>query len=180
MIATARFIERISYIVGLIGAWVMAPLVLSMVYEVIARKLLDAPTFWAYEVGYMLAGTTYMFGMAYCLKVGGHIRVDFIYEGLSLKRKAVVNLVGFLVLMLPGAIWLTWGLYEYAVEAYVTNEVSGESAWNPIIWPFRTVWVIGYAALCLQCVAEVLKNILVLQNVDVAALGFVGPEESPS
>ena len=180
MIAAARFIERISYFIGLIGAWVMAPLVLSMVYEVIARKLLDAPTFWAYEVGYMLAGTTYMFGMAYCLKVGGHIRVDFIYEGLSQKRKAIVNLVGYLVVMLPGAIWVTWGLYEYAVEAYDTNEVSGESAWNPIIWPFRTVWVIGYAALCLQCVAEVLKNILVLQGVNIHALGFVGPEESPS
>ena len=180
MIATARFIERISYIIGLIGAWVMAPLVLSMVYEVIARKLLDAPTFWAYEVGYMLAGTTYMFGMAYCLKVGGHIRVDFIYEGLSLKRKAIVNLLGYLILMLPGAIWVTWGLFGYAIEAYDANEVSGESAWNPIIWPFRAVWVIGYAALCLQCVAEVLKNILILQNVDIEALGFVGPEESPS
>ena len=177
MIAVARAIERFSDLVGLIGAWVMAPLVITMVYEVIARHFFLAPTFWAYEVGYMLAGTTYMFGMAYCLRVGGHIRVDFIYEGLSLKRKALVNTVGYVVLMLPGAIWVTWGLYEYAVEAYVTNEVSGESAWNPIIWPFRVVWLIGFIALSLQAVAEVIKNVMVLMNIDITEHGFTSLEE---
>ena len=47
MVAIVRFIERISGVVGFIGAWVMLPLILSMVYEVFARKLFDAPTFWA-------------------------------------------------------------------------------------------------------------------------------------
>ncbi len=180
MIETIRWIERISHAVGMIGAWVMAPLVLSMVYEVLARHFFNAPTFWAYEIGYMLAGTTYMFGMAYCLKVGGHIRVDFVYEGLSVRNKAIVNLVGHIILLLPGALWVNWALYVYAMEAYVTHEVSGESAWNPVIWPFRLVWAIGYSTLCLQVVAEICKNILVLTGVDVTEYGFVGPEESPS
>ena len=59
--------------------------------------------------------------------------------------------------MLPISIWVTYGLYEYAWEAYDYNEVSGESAWNPVIWPFRVVWVIGYVALTLQGIAELLK-----------------------
>ena len=177
MIAIARAIERISDTVGLVGAWVMAPLVVSMVYEVLARHFFGAPTFWAYEVGYMLAGTTYMFGMAYCLRMGGHIRVDFIYEGLAPRRKALVNLLGYLILMLPVGLWVTWGLFHYAVEAYDANEVSGESAWNPIIWPFRAVWTIGFAALCLQAIAEVIKSALVLRGVNIAEHGFIGIEE---
>ena len=36
MVAIVRFIERISGVVGFIGAWVMLPLILSMVYEVFA------------------------------------------------------------------------------------------------------------------------------------------------
>ena len=177
MIAVIRWIERISQGVGLVGAWVMAPLVVSMVYEVIARHFFNAPTFWAYEIGYMLAGTTYMFGMAYCLKVGGHIRVDFIYEGMSIRNKAIVNLGGHIVLLLPGALWVNWALYEYMLEAYDYNEVSGESAWNPVIWPFRLVWAIGYSALCLQVISEILKNILAFRGTDVSKYGFVGPEE---
>ena len=103
MVAIVRLIERFSGLFGLIGAWVMLPLIVSMVYEVLARHFFNAPTFWAYEVGYMLAGTTYMFGMGYCLRQGAHIRVDFLYEQMSLKRKALVNFLGYLILMLPGS-----------------------------------------------------------------------------
>ena len=178
MLAIVRWLERFSGLIGNIGAWVMLPLVLSMVYEVIMRHFFNAPTFWAYEVGYMLAGTTYMFGMGYCLRQGGHIRVDFIYDNLSLKRKALVNFLGYIILMLPGSIWITIGLYDYAVEAYVSGEVSGQSAWNPIIWPFRTVWVIGFLSLTLQAVSEVLKNYLIMQGVNIAEFGFGATEES--
>jgi TRAP-type mannitol/chloroaromatic compound transport system permease small subunit len=178
MVAIVRIIERFSMAIGWIGALIMAPLILSMVYEVMSRHFFSAPTFWAYEVGYMLAGTTYMFGMGYCLRQGGHIRVDFLYDQMSLKGKATVNTLGYIFLMIPVCAWVTFGLYEYAVEAYVANEVSGESAWNPIIWPFRAVWVIGFIALTLQGFAELLKNIMILQGIDIAQYGFGATEEA--
>ncbi len=155
-------LDALSTLIGVIGAWVMAPLILTMVYEVLARHLFDAPTFWAYEMGYMLAGTGYLFGMSYCLKERGHIRVDFIYDNIGPRGRAIVDILGYLFLMLPGALWVTWGLYEYAMEAYVSGEVSGESAWNPVVWPFRTVWFIGYAMLCLQAFAELLRSTMIL------------------
>ncbi|MBT5265415.1 MAG: TRAP transporter small permease subunit [Rhodospirillaceae bacterium] len=140
----------------------MVPLVLSMVYEVGARHLFNAPTFWAYELGYMLAGSSYMFGIAYCLKQGAHIRVDFIYGQLSAKRRALIDVIGYAVLLLPGLLWLDYGLYSYAFEAYEYGEVTGESAWNPVVWPFRTTWVIGFAAFTSQVLAEILKGVSVL------------------
>ena len=156
--------ESLSTIVGNVGAWVMVPLVLSMVYEVVARHIFGAPTAWAYEMGYMLAGSSYMFGIAYCLKQGAHIRVDFIYGQLSQKKRAVIDLVGYLILLLPGLLWLDIGLYDYAVEAYEYGEVSGESAWNPVVWPFRAVWAIGFFVFTLQVIAEVLKCVLILMG----------------
>lgn len=164
MKAAIRLIDGMSTGLGKIGAWVMLPLILSMVYEVVARHMFGAPTAWAYEVGYMLAGSCYMLGFAYCMRVRGHIRVDFLYDQMSPKGKARVDLIGYSVLLLPGALWLTWGLYGYAMEAFVDNEHSGESAWNPLIWPFRAVWVIGYIAICLQTIGEILKALLVLMD----------------
>lgn len=155
-------IEAFSVFIGYIGAWAIAPLVVSMVYEVLARHLFNAPTFWAYEIAYMLAGTCYLFGMAYCMKMKGHVRVDFLYDQIGPKGRAIIDILGYIVLLLPGAIWLTYGLYGYAVEAYVDHELSGESAWNPVIWPFRTIWVIAYVALVLQSIAELLKSIQIL------------------
>lgn len=162
MIRFIRTVQAISTVIGYIGAWIMAPLIVSMVYEVVSRHLLDAPTSWAYEMGYMLAGSTYMLGIAYCLRVDGHVRVDFLYDNLGRKGQAIIDILGYLILMLPVTIWVTYGLYGYAMEAYLTHEQSGESAWNPLIWPFRAVWVIGFAALVLQGVAELVRAALVL------------------
>lgn len=155
-------IEAISTSIGCIGGWVIAPLIGSMVYEVLARHLFNAPTFWAYEIAYMLAGTCYLFGMAYCMKQKGHVRVDFIYDQIGPKPRAVVDIVGYVFLLLPGLIWLTYGLFGYAHAAYLSHELSGESAWNPVIWPFRAIWVVAFVTLVLQVLAEVLKSLLVL------------------
>lgn len=162
MRAVIRLIDGVSTTCGYIGAWIIAPLILSMVYEVFARHIFQAPTFWAYEVGYMLAGSSYMLGFSYCMRVKGHVRVDFLYDQMSRKMQGVIDLIGFGVFLLPAALWLTYGLYGYAYEAYEIGEVSGESAWNPVIWPFRAVWVIGFVAISLQAIAEVLKSILVI------------------
>ena len=44
--------------------------------------------------------------------------------------------------------------------------MSGESAWNPIIWPFKFAFVMGFILLLMQTVVEVTKNILVLATGD--------------
>ena len=69
--------------------------------------------------------------------------------------------------MLPAASVIFYGVWKYFMLAYQTGEVSGESAWNPVIWPFRTSFVIGYGLIILQTIAEVLKCILVLMGHDV-------------
>lgn len=161
MKSLVRAIEAITSVVGNVGAVILAPLILSMVYEVVARHVFGAPTYWAYELGYMLAGASYMFGIAYCLKQGAHIRVDFLYGQLRPRYQAGIDIVGYVALLLPGLIWLDIGLYDYAREAYDYGEVTGESAWNPVVWPFRATWVLGFVVFTLQVIAEVLKSIVV-------------------
>jgi TRAP-type mannitol/chloroaromatic compound transport system permease small subunit len=162
MKAVVRLIDVVSIVCGYIGAWILAPLILSMVYEVFARHVFNAPTFWAYEVGYMLAGSSYMLGFSYCMQVKGHVRVDFLYSQMGPRMQALIDVIGFGVFLLPAAIWLTYGLIGYTLEAYAIGEVSGESAWNPVIWPFRTVWIVGFVAISLQGFGEVMKALMVL------------------
>lgn len=159
-----RAIEAVTEAVGNVGALILVPLILSMVYEVVARHVFGAPTFWAYELGYMLAGASYMFGVGYCLKQGAHIRVDFLYSHMPPRQQAWIDIFGYVFLLLPGLLWLDIGLFNYAYEAYKWDEVTGESAWNPVLWPFRATWVIGFAAFTLQVFAEILKAVSVLRT----------------
>ena len=168
MLIVIRAIEGLTKAFGYIGAWIIGPLIMAMVYEVIARKFFDAPTFWAYEMSYMLMGASFMFGIAYCLQMRRHIRVDFFYDHVSLKKQSLIDMVGYTVLVLPATVLVLNGVWDYLLYAYEHQELSGESAWNPLVWPFRTTFVVGFSLLILQTIAEILKCVLVLMGHDVA------------
>ena len=161
MVTVVRIIEAITRSFGHIAAWIVVPLMGAMVWEVFSRYMLSSPTFWAFEIAYMLMGASLMLGIAYGTQTRSHVRVDFIYAGLAPRGKAVVDLIGFALLM-PVVCWMTFGLWEYLVYAYVNNEVSGESAWNPVVWPFRVTFVVGFGLFALQIVAEIIKSLHVL------------------
>ena len=72
-------IDKFSKIVGNIVCWITVPLILAMTYEVLARKLFLAPTYWAYDMSRFLYGALFMLGAGYALSKGVHIRADFLY-----------------------------------------------------------------------------------------------------
>lgn len=157
-----RLIERISGWSGAITAWLLVPLIAATVYDVFARYMLNAPTQWAYEIGYMMMGSHALLGMAYTLRESGHIRIDAFSGRFSQGAKAVVDLIGFGVFVLPCCVWLIWSLWNYWMKALLTNEMSGQSAWNPPIWPFKLVFFVAVVLLVLQILAEIIKALLYL------------------
>jgi TRAP-type mannitol/chloroaromatic compound transport system permease small subunit len=157
-----RAIERVSGVSGHVTAWLVMPLILATVYDVGARYLFNAPTQWAYEVGYMMMGAHALLGMAYTLREGAHIRVEAIYDLLSEKARAAVDFLGYLLLAFPFVCWLTWALNNNWIKAYVSNEHSGMSAFNMVLWPIRLVFFISFLMLALQMLAEILKRARIL------------------
>jgi len=112
-----------------------------------------------------MMGTGLMLGIAYTMQAGSHVRVDLFYHSRSPRFRTLIDLIGCLV-MLPMILWMCMGLWDYFLRAYVTGEGSGESAWNPIVWPFRLFFVIGFVLFALQIVAEILKSILLLSGAE--------------
>jgi TRAP-type mannitol/chloroaromatic compound transport system permease small subunit len=152
-------IERLSGFSGKLIAWLIVPLIAASVWDVFSRYAMNAPTQWAYEVGYMTIGTMALIGMAFTLREGGHIRIEAFSQRFSQAAKAIVDVVGYVIFVLPCLAWVTWSLWYYWVKAMQTNELSGQSAWNPVIWPFRLVFFIAFVLLVLQMIAEVIKAV---------------------
>jgi len=164
MLQLISLIERITGAGGKVVAWVVLPLIFATCYEVFSRYLLNAPTIWAFEAGYMAMGVHALIGAAYTLQCHSHIRIDVLYAHFPERTKALVDVTGYVVLFFPGVIWLCIGLWDYWTEAFISGEQSGQSAWNPVIWPFRLCFFAGYALLLLQGLAEVMKDILFLMG----------------
>jgi TRAP-type mannitol/chloroaromatic compound transport system permease small subunit len=151
-------IERITTNIGIIAALTLVPLILTTTYEVLARYIFNAPTIWAYEVGYMLTGTHFLLGMAYTLQQGQFIRIDIFSQDMSEKTRAFIDLCAYSVI-LPLMMWLTYGLTSYLISGFIKNERSGQSAMNMVVWPFRVVFLIAFTLLALQVYAEFMKSL---------------------
>ncbi len=164
MAVLLRQIERITGWSGQIVAWLVLPLVFATVYDVFARYLFNAPTQWAYEVGYMAMGAQALLGIAYTLRESGHIRIDAFSQMFSQTTKAIIDLVGYAIFVLPCLTWVTFSLWDYWIRAFQTGELSGQSAWNPVIWPFKLVFFVAFVLTVLQIVAEIIKAILYLRG----------------
>ncbi len=164
-------VDRLSGSLGVLAAWIVLPLIFASVYEVASRYLFNAPTVWAYEIGYMATGANFLLGAAFALREGSHIRIDVLYARFGPRTKALVDVLGYLLLFLPVGIWLSFRLGEYALDAFNSGESSGESAWNPVIWPFRTVFFVGFAVLSLQGAVECIRALRTLFGADTGREG---------
>jgi TRAP-type mannitol/chloroaromatic compound transport system permease small subunit len=156
---TVRLIEALTEWLGAAGALLVVPLVVATCWEVFSRYVMGAPTIWAFELGYMLMGMHFLLGGAIALKRQVHVRIDLIYARLSPRRRASIDLVLYLGLVLPAIAMFCIRFWDYTHAAYLSGERSGMSAWNPPIWPFRAVILFSFALLGLQVIAECLKAV---------------------
>jgi TRAP-type mannitol/chloroaromatic compound transport system permease small subunit len=152
-----RALDAITRACGVAVAWLILPMVGSLVWEVAARYLFDAPTTWAYDMTFMLYGTFFMVGSAWTLQRGGHIRTDTYYSRWSPRTRARVDLACYLVLFFPALTVLAWLGWEYFWKSFQQNERIVTSPWLPIVWPFKFMIPFAMVLLLVQGVSEFLK-----------------------
>jgi len=158
LIKTIRAIDRFTDSSGTLIALLGIPLVLGITYEVLARYAFNAPTIWAYEVTYQLYGTLFMLGAAYALHKGAHIRTDFFWEKFSPRTKGIIDSVSYVVFFFPALVTLLVISANEAYYAWQIGEVSDQTPWRPVLWPFKTVVPLACLLLLIQGVSEFLKS----------------------
>ncbi len=152
-------LDAVSVWSGKAVSWLIVPMVLSLVYEVIARYAFNSPTEWAYDITYMLYSTMFMLGAAYTLKIGAHIRTDMFYSAWSVRRRAIVDTICYAVLFFPGMVAFLVVGWDYFVSSFILNERIAVSPWMPLIYPLKFVIPLSTALLILQGTSEFLKNL---------------------
>lgn len=157
--ALIRSIEQLSLWAGRLAGLLILPLVFAMVFEVVSRYVFDAPTAWAFELAYMMMGTIFLLGLAYALSNGQHVNVDFLHDRLPRRVVGIIDAIGYAILT-GMSVWIAIGLGEYAITAYERGEGTGLSAWNPQVWPYRVIYVVGFVLFSLQTLAKTLENIM--------------------
>ena len=154
-----EYVDGASEWSGKAVAWLMLPLIFELTYDSIARYVFNAPTIWSYDVSYMLYAAIFMIGGAYTLLDEKHIRIELFYDMFSLKGRAIIDIIGYVVFFFPviGAIFY-FGI-EYVTDSWRLLEHCEASYWSPPIYHFKTLIPISAFLLLLQGAGKFIRAI---------------------
>lgn len=150
-------IERFVDWVGRCTSWLTLVLVALMSVNVVLRYLFSIGSVWAQELEWHLLVPLVLFGSAYALRHGEHVRVDIVYGGLSPKSRNAIDLLSAVLAIAVAALFL-WLSLHYVQQSYVIDEGSPDPGGLPHRYLIKSMLPVGFALFLLQGVAWVLKS----------------------
>ena len=144
--------------------WFVLAVVLLQFALVVARYMFGFGWAWLTETVIYAHATLFMLVAAWTLRAGGHVRVDIFYAEASARTKALVELIGALLFLLPFMLALIWLSVPYAVRSWTILERSQEASGLPVIFVLKTLIPLFAALMALQGIAQAIRAASVLRG----------------
>jgi TRAP-type mannitol/chloroaromatic compound transport system permease small subunit len=93
-----------------------------------------------------------------------HVRVDVFYDLWAPKRKAWINLVGHIFLLVPWSILIIVTGYNYTLNSWAIREGSAEPGGLPARYLIKGAIVVGFVLLLLQALSQIIKDLQLIIN----------------
>lgn len=170
LVRLEQMINRFSDLLGKISALLFIAMLFNVFYDVIMRYLFNDVSIGMQELEWHLYATVFLLGVPYTLKAGGHVRVDLIYERRSARTKAIIDMLGTLVFLVPFCGLVGWYGINFAYESWELGETSGDPGGLPFRWLIKAVIPFAFFAMVISGIGMFLKSLNVL-------LGNTQPDE---
>ncbi|XQW85620.1 TRAP transporter small permease subunit [Thalassotalea piscium] len=157
-------LKKIINAVGGLCSLLMVLMILNVFYDVIMRYFFNDVSIAMQELEWHLFAAMFMFGIGYTLTQDGHVRVDVIYDRLSKRKQAVINIFGSLFFALPITVLILYFSWDYTLEAYKMGEGSADPGGLPNRWIIRSVIPASSIFLIICIFYVVLEQIQVFIN----------------
>lgn len=149
-------ISALNEFIGRSIAWLTLALVLLVFGLVGARYVFSIGSIAAQELALWLHSLVFLLGAAFTLKRDAHVRVDLVQQRLSMRGRALADLVGTLLFLLPFCVFLVWVSLDYVAMAWSPREGSREPGGLPGVYLLKALIPIAATLLGLQGIAQVI------------------------
>ena len=157
MTAYAARIDRLTAAIGRAVAWLVLAVVLLQFVLVVARYLFGIGSIWLTETVIYAHAAVFMLAAAWTLQLGGHVRVDIFYADASARTKALNDLAGSVLLLLPFVFVLFLLSVPYAARSWTILEHSQEASGLPLVFVLKTLIPLFALLMALQGIAQALR-----------------------
>lgn len=155
--AYVRYIDTMSQAVGKFAMFIVLGMIGILLHETISRTIFNYPRIWTVEVAQFTMAAYYLLGGGYSLLIGGHVRMDFLYDRWSARRRATADAITFSAILFYVILLLHGGIsgVQYALKYGQVNF----SSWAPPMAPIKIIMVVGIVVMLLQVVSQFFKDL---------------------
>ena len=164
LLTISHAIDALNERVGRTVLWLVLVMALVSAFNAVARYLFNLSSNAWLELQWYLFAAVFLLCAGYTLLHNEHIRIDVVSSRLSRRSQLWIDIFGTVFFLLPVTIFimaLSWPIF---VNAWVSNEMSG-NAGGLIRWPARLLVPTGFLLLSLQGISELIKRVAILKGV---------------
>ncbi|MGI9282275.1 MAG: TRAP transporter small permease subunit [Endozoicomonas sp.] len=163
MIITAvAGIDRFTEKLGRLLSGFNLLLVVSVCLVVLLRYWFNSGSIALQELAMYFHTLIFLGASSYTLKQGGHVRVDVLYNRMSVRQRAWVNCLGTLFLLFPVCFFIGVMSFDYVSRSWAIMETSSDPGGLPLVYVLKSLILVFVATMLLQGVAEFLRSVLIL------------------
>jgi len=160
-----RFLSIIDRMNERMGSWVRILVYIFtglVCLEVLLRYGFNKPTIQLPVIVTMTAAAMYALSLGNIMRNDGHVRIDIFSRLYSEKGKALLEILGGLLLFFPVIGALTVSAMGWTWYAWSIDERDTQTFWYARIAPIRTAVMIGLLLFLVQGVAVFVRNVDIL------------------
>jgi len=161
------FFSKLNKYIGNITAVLMLLVMLNVFVDVLLRYFFHTGSIASQEMEWHLFSVMFLFGISYALSDESHVRVDFIYDNLKPKSKAYINIFGTIFFLIPFALFIAYGSYEFVLDAYSFNEISEDPGGLTHRWIIKAMIPLSMIVLVISAIGYIQRNIKIIKDENV-------------
>ncbi len=156
-------IDRLNERIGRIVSWLTVAMVLVTCVVVVARYFFDAGWIWLQETVTWMHSVVFMLAAAWALSLDEQVRVDVFYRDMPARRRALVDIGGVFLLLIPFCVFLLVSSFGYVSTSWRIGEASREAGGLPGLFLLKSVILAMPVLLILQGLALAARSWLSLR-----------------
>jgi TRAP-type mannitol/chloroaromatic compound transport system permease small subunit len=157
-------IDTLIKYLGYFTAFIVAVLVLLVVYDASARYLFSSGSIALQELEWHLFDVIILLGIAYTLRENAHVRVDIFYASYSEKNKALINIISSLLFILPFSFLIIYIGVEFVELSFSQNEGSSNPGGLEYRFLVKSLLPLAFVFLSLQALSDAQKNYIIWKS----------------
>jgi TRAP-type mannitol/chloroaromatic compound transport system permease small subunit len=150
--------------VGKAVAWLTLLMVLLTFVTVVLRYGFNLGWIWLQESITYLHAMVFMLAAAWALQTNDHVRVDIFYHAWTARKKALVDLLGTLLFLVPVCVFLLLISWNYVATSWAVQEGSRSSGGLPFLYVQKTLILLLPVLLLLQALVTIRNSVQTLRR----------------